>query len=70
MKQIYISLATKINDDVTVHELLIASEIVASKFEEIFTSRKLRVALQFRSSNKKFKYVARDFHEPNVSFIC
>ena len=54
MKQTYISLATKINDDALMYELLIASYVVGSKFKERFTSRKLRVALNFTSSHKKF----------------
>ena len=54
MKQTYILLATKINDDATMYELLIASYVVGSKFEEIFTGRKLRVSLNFTSLHKKF----------------
>ena len=32
--------------------------------------RKIRVALNFMSSHKKFKNVGGNFHEPNVIFIC
>ena len=70
MKQMYISVATKINDYALMYELLIASQVVGSKFEEILTSRKLRIALSFTSSHEKSKNVANDFHESNVSFIC
>ena len=66
----YISVATKVNDYALMCELLIASQVVGSKFEEILTSRKLWVALSFTSSLKKPKNVATDFHKANVSFIC
>ena len=54
MKQTYIYSATKINDEAVMSELLIASYIDGSKFEEIFTSRALHVALNFTSLQKKF----------------
>ena len=54
MKQTYVSLATKINENATVYELQIVSYLFGFNFEEIMTNRKLRVALNFTSSHKKF----------------
>ena len=54
MKQTYVSLATKINNSATMYELQIATYLFGSKFEEIFTSRKLHGALNFTSSHNKF----------------
>ena len=50
MKQTCISLTIEINDDVTRYELQITSDVVGSKLEEIFTSRKLRIVLYFTIS--------------------
>ena len=54
MKQTYVSLATKINNRAKMYELQIASYLFGFKFEEIFTNRKLHVALNFTSSHNKF----------------
>ena len=50
-------MASKINADVARYELLISRYIVDSKFEKIFTSRDLRVALNFRARIRNFEIV-------------
>ena len=54
MKQTYVSLATKINNNATMYGLQVTSYLFGSKFEGIFTSRKLCVVLNFTSSHDIF----------------
>ena len=67
MKQTYISLATKINDDATMYELLIASYVVSSKLQENLPAESylLPYILQARIRNfkcsKSFSRAERKF---------
>ena len=54
MQKVCTSSATKIKNDAAATELLIASYVVDSEFEEIFTSIELYDALNFTSLHKKF----------------
>ena len=67
MKHTYISLATKINDDATMYELLIASCVVSSKLQENLPAESYLLPYNLQARMRNFK-CSRSFSRAGRKF--